>query len=239
MSTLLKQVAQPQADSTKRPCELRPWQYNDCPFCGVKKWRYAKACSTCIIPLKKPQKLKAVKRKNVEQPSDISIKHLALNGDFVSVVDADEFERAMTRNWHVINRRSKRPYVCSGCWPSVIWLHHFILRSDGSTQIDHINGNTLDNRKCNLRLATASENCRNRVRMSTNKSGYMGVHFDKHARPSGKWRACIWVNGKNIHLGYFLVAEDAARCRDTAAVKYYGVFAKLNFPNEWRGGVHV
>ncbi len=74
--------------------------------------------------------------------------------------------------------------------------------------IDHINGDRLDNRLCNLRLATNAENQENRVKpCCTNNAGFLGVNFNKHA---GKFAARIQVNGKRIHVGYFDTPEEAS-----------------------------
>lgn len=70
--------------------------------------------------------------------------------------------------------------------------------------IDHINGNTADNRIENLRLVTHQQNMCNRKRRSDNSSGYPGVYFNKSAN---KWHASIRVEGKRIHLGYFKSAK--------------------------------
>lgn len=76
--------------------------------------------------------------------------------------------------------------------------------------VDHINGDTTDNRWENLRAASFSQNSKNKRRMRTNKSGYTGVYFDKH---SGKWRSYISVNRKQVRLGTFSTAEAAYRAR--------------------------
>lgn len=83
--------------------------------------------------------------------------------------------------------------------------------------IDHVNGDTGDNRICNLRDVSIAENGRNQKRRSTNKSGTNGVSWD---RASGKWRAQILANGKKINLGRFENKADAVAARAKADVKY-------------------
>jgi hypothetical protein len=97
--------------------------------------------------------------------------------------------------------------------------------SDGYV-IDHINGNGLDNRRANLRLATVAQNAWNSKKRNP-RSGYKGVWF---AADKDLWRASIVCHGRRIHLGYFKDKMAAARAYDTAARKYYGEFAKPNFP---------
>lgn len=72
--------------------------------------------------------------------------------------------------------------------------------------IDHINGVKTDNRICNLREVSHAENCRNTTKPKHNKSGYVGVSWNKHA---GKWAAVIRADGKNHHLGLFVDPEEA------------------------------
>lgn len=77
-----------------------------------------------------------------------------------------------------------------------IRFHREVMNiDDPKIQVDHINGNGLDNRKVNLRLCTNQENSRNKYRNSNNTSGYKGVYFDKERM---KWRGAIQHNGKSI-----------------------------------------
>lgn len=86
-------------------------------------------------------------------------------------------------------------------------------------QLDHINGNKLDNRIANLRECSATENNRNVGKRSTNTSGYKGV-----AKVGARWRATIGADAK--HIGYFSSAKEAAQARDAAAALEHGQFFK-------------
>lgn len=89
--------------------------------------------------------------------------------------------------------------------------------------VDHINGNGLDNRRANLRLATLSQNSMNRTRlMHNNRSGVNGVHY---YRAYDKWRVHVTVNRKQIHVGYFDTIEQAASARREAELRHYGAFS--------------
>jgi hypothetical protein len=88
---------------------------------------------------------------------------------------------------------------------------------------DHINGDTLDNRRENLRIASASENGSNRGKQKNNTSGYKGVRIKNN-----KYAAYIVVKKKQFHLGTFENETDAAKAYNIAAAKYFGSFAKLN-----------
>lgn len=91
--------------------------------------------------------------------------------------------------------------------------------------VDHANRNGLDNRRCNLRVATRSQNIANRGPLKTNTSGFKGVNFIKS---TGKWQAAICVKGVQISLGTFLSPVDAARAYNDAALTHFGEFAYLN-----------
>jgi hypothetical protein len=93
--------------------------------------------------------------------------------------------------------------------------------------IDHINRNSLDNTRANLRFATPSQSNMNRGRYKNAGSKYKGIHYKKR---EGKWWARITVNGKRKYLGSFKNEIDAAKAYDAAAKKYYSRFACLNFP---------
>jgi hypothetical protein len=88
--------------------------------------------------------------------------------------------------------------------------------------IDHINGNSLDNRIENLREATHSQNCMNRKLSKSSKSRVKNVCLNK---PTNKWKAFITVNNKQIHLGYFVDIKDAEQAVIEARKKYHKEFA--------------
>ena len=89
-------------------------------------------------------------------------------------------------------------------------------------EVDHINGDSLDNRKSNLRLCTHLENMRNRKLHKNNTTGIRGVHWDK---TKDKYRAYIRVASKAIHLGYYINPLEADLVYKQARVHYFGAFA--------------
>lgn len=113
-----------------------------------------------------------------------------------------------------------------------IRLHRYLMNQseyDGTNMIDHINGNKLDNRIINLRVATPQQNSQNRLPKENASSQYTGVCLEKE---SNKWIVQVTINKKNIHVGRFDNEEYAARIRDTAILEYYGEFGTYNFPIE-------
>lgn len=111
-----------------------------------------------------------------------------------------------------------------------IKLHRLIMNAPNGVDVDHKNGNKLDCRKENLRLATDSQNHANskiQRKRAHIQSRYKGVSWRN--RRGGVWTAGIKVNYKTIYLGQYLTEEDAARAYDRAARDYFGEFARTNF----------
>ena len=94
---------------------------------------------------------------------------------------------------------------------------------------DHKHGNTLDNRRSELRVATRQQNAQNRGMPSNNKCGYKGVHFVVNSGKPG-YQAQIGAGGRLHTIGYFDTPEEAARAYDREARKHFGEFARPNFP---------
>lgn len=108
-------------------------------------------------------------------------------------------------------------------WKShrLAWL--YVYGKFPEQEIDHINGIKSDNRLCNLRQATRSQNCTNRGMPSHNKSGFKGVQWRQHAK---KFCAVIYKNKKKFFLGYFDTAEKASEVYLKASFELHGDFAK-------------
>lgn len=149
-----------------------------------------------------------------------------------AIVDAEDYPGISKYRWH---RNSKHGYVMSGTYgylrqkqrkPRLIRMHEIVM---GRKNIDHINGNPLDNRKANLRpFESFSENAINKPVDSKNKTGYFGVY----RRRNGTYCAKLQWKSRQIHLGTFKTSEEAAKARDAEVRKLCGGFGRLNFPED-------
>ena len=137
-------------------------------------------------------------------------------------VDAADIDRVEKLTWY----KSGKYAVANiskekGIWKQVS-MHRFITNCGNGSQVDHIDGDKLNNTRNNLRICTQTENGKNRLLSKSNKSGFKGVSYDKK---SGKWYASIKCNKKSINLGYHEMPEVAHQAYVCAAKKLHGNFA--------------
>lgn len=149
----------------------------------------------------------------------------------VAIIDAEDADRVLAYKWSACAPRNGIFYaqarVDSGPGPRThAYLHRFIMQPPPRMQVDHVNGNTLDCRRANMRIASASENCRNRGKRSDGTtSAYKGVCLNR-----SRWLVQINAPGRKRHVGYFDDEIEAALAYDRAAIEAYGEFARLNVP---------
>jgi hypothetical protein len=139
-----------------------------------------------------------------------------------TIVDASLYDELKGYGWFV----TSQGYVARTLKQKLQYMHRVLINPPQGMQVDHINGDKLDNRLSNLRICTRSENTRN-AGSHTGSSRYKGV-----LKIGNRWRAAIRVNRQPIYLGHHSSEEDAAKAYDAAARKYFGKFARLNFPLE-------
>lgn len=138
-----------------------------------------------------------------------------------ALIDIEDVEKVKEIKWCLITNDG---YVKGGIGAKEeILLHRFLFKSNNNELIDHINGNKLDNRKCNLRIVDYSKNAMNSKTPSNNTSGIKGVYWDKR---SNKWEAAIQINMKKKSLGYFKNKEDAIKARKEAEKELFGEYAR-------------
>lgn len=138
-----------------------------------------------------------------------------------AIVDAEDYEELSRYKWGI----QGKGYVGS----SRGTIHRIIMNTPDGMDTDHRNGDKLDNRRANLRIATrAQNNTNNHNAREGTSSRFRGVCLDWR---SGKWLAQITHEKRNIRLGIFEIEEDAARARDGAAIVLHGEFASLVVPH--------
>ena len=142
----------------------------------------------------------------------------------VVTIDADQEDVLTTGTRWVASWSGRKYYAVRGRGPTRVYLHRVIAGAAKGQVVDHINGDTLDNRRANLRICTQQQNTFN-GRPRGGVSGFKGVarHHD-----GKRWIARLTHNGKNLYLGIFDLAADAAAAYDAKAVELFGAFARGN-----------
>lgn len=135
-----------------------------------------------------------------------------------SMVDDEDFEQFNKVSWCInhlgyIGRRPKNK--------KMIYLHRAIMGNPKGKVVDHISGDKLDNRKCNLRICSIKENVRNSKISKNNTSGFTGVSWRKDRNC---YQSYIMVNRKKINLGHFKEIKKAIEVRKEGEGKYFGEF---------------
>ncbi len=152
------------------------------------------------------------------------VKRIPLSQGLFALVDDEDYE--WLNQWKWTAHLGPGGRVCAyrkvdqgkGKLGRNIWMHRAMLNAPADMEVDHINGDALDNRRENLRLASRAQNLRNRKTFRNSKSGFKGVVFNP---VNGKWRV-------TINFGTFDTPEEAATAYDEALKKLFGKFAKPN-----------
>lgn len=200
-----------------------PFQFT-CERCGVTFQRqdsYPKRyCSLACMRAPRP---------GIPGPDGSVLVPLAAGGATIfATIDAEDAEKVLAFNWQL----NAQKYAARNLPRAELGtpnasnrlMHRFIMDAAPGQILDHANGDTLDNRRQNLRLASPSQNtCNSRMRKSI--SNARGVYQDKE---TGCWTSRISFAKTNYHLGSFATREEAIAARDTAARFLHGDFARLN-----------
>lgn len=143
----------------------------------------------------------------------------------VALVDDEDYQRLSEFRWNL----HSAGYAVSGIKISgkkiCLYMHRMVMDNPKNV-VDHINFDKLDNRKINLRECTQQENCWNSSPVGGR--AFKGVSLDKRNK---KWKSYIRSEDRQVFLGYFKTEEEAAKAYDRGARKFFGVFARLNFPD--------
>ena len=147
-------------------------------------------------------------------------KEIQLTKGKVAIVDDEDFDRLNQWKWCAYQNR-RTFYAVRRLGDKKVHMHHLLMPKP----VDHVNGNGLDNRRCNLRQATNQQNCMNQRKILNAASKFKGIHWKM---PNKKWVAQIRFNYKLKHLGYYESEIEAAKAYNEAAKRLFGKFARLN-----------
>lgn len=139
------------------------------------------------------------------------------------IFDIDDFEKIKQFHWYEENNG----YIRSSGKKKEdkVHIHRLIMGFPNNMNIDHINHDTFDNRKTNLRIVTVSQNAMNHIKGSNNTSGITGVVWVKDRN---KWKSQIKANGRIIFLGEYSNFEEAIKARKEAEERYFGEYSYDN-----------
>lgn len=151
------------------------------------------------------------------------MKTIPLTQDKFTIVDDEDFDSLSKHKWYAAKRGYGFYAQRQSKLITNIQIHRVVLGAKKGEEVDHMNGDTLDNRKSNLRLVNRSQNEWNRGKQKNNTTGYKGVICR-----DGVFIARIRVFGKLINLGSFRSKEEAAEAYNEGAKEYHGEYAYLN-----------
>ena len=154
-----------------------------------------------------------------EDHAEIIIRNRQGNEKCRAIIDLDDIKKVKDYNWC----ENGAGYIISNKTQShpKLYLHRFIIDYSDEKFIDHIDGNTMNNRKSNLRIVNPQQNMMNRRAVKPTKSGVVGVNY---VRKTNKWKAVIMINRKTIFLGYYNDLEEAIEVRKQAEIDYFGEY---------------
>lgn len=159
-------------------------------------------------------------------PSSESYRFIPLNRGLFAIVDAGDFDWLNVWPWTAAKGKNGY-YAVRRENGRVVAMHNVILSTPRGMRGDHWNGDTLDNRRCNIRIATKQQNAQNCAVSKNNRSGFTGVSFNKTLE---RWESYITVDGKKKGLGYFDRLDEAIAARKRAEVQYFGEIIRANCP---------
>jgi len=143
------------------------------------------------------------------------------------MVDDEDFYVLKNMTWglHKVHTMHNSFYARTTISGKCITMHQFLVNAPKGFQVDHKDGNGLNNQKINLRACTQKQNSANLRKNKRNTAGFKGVHFN---RSRNIFQSYITPDGKHIYLGSYKTAQEAAIAYDQAAIEHYGEFACTN-----------
>lgn len=167
-------------------------------------------------------RVRKLHRDPVVQPQDQSIRYIPLTLGKLAIVDIENFESLSRVNWHARKDYSTQSFYAREGRNSTP-MHRIIAKASKGQLVDHINGNTLDNRRANLRIVTPRQNAINREIQHNNTSGVPGVTWHKRL---GKWQVRIGTAETRVSVGYFDSKDEAILARHEAEKEQYGEYSR-------------
>lgn len=147
-----------------------------------------------------------------------------------AVVDDEDYERIARHRWRFQGRPgTPQSYAVCNHAGRYLYMHRLIVDAPPGLEVDHIDGNGLNNRRCNLRVCSRRDNLRN-MRPRVGTSRFKGVSWN---RGDQRWQAEISIDRRRKYLGRFHDEIEAALAYDEAARAAFGEFARLNFPDDF------
>jgi len=154
------------------------------------------------------------------------MKRIKLTQGKWAIVDNEDYEKLNKWKWCYYGGYAIRTIRTGVSKRTKCRMHWEVIgKPKDGFEVDHINGNGLDNKRSNLRICTHRENTMNAKRHKDGKSGFKGVSWQKRVK---KWQAQINIGGIRTSLGYFITVKEAAQIYNEAAKKYFKDFARLN-----------
>jgi hypothetical protein len=145
----------------------------------------------------------------------------------VLIVDAQDLHHVNASTWRFMEKNAGKFYLVRGPRKDgVRYLHRLIINAQSGETVDHINGNTLDNRRSNLRIVTQAQNNMNRRARRNGTSKFKGVQLCKS---TGRWRAMISDGSRYKHIGRFDKEVEAAYAYDLESLRHHGNYGCRNF----------
>lgn len=167
------------------------------------------------------------------------MKEIILTRGFSTQVDDADFEDLSRFRWNALvvkTKNTSKVYAVRNEGRSKVYMHRYLMGAPKGLDVDHVDGNGLNNQRGNIRIATRTQNRQN-TNARTGATGFIGVckaDTIKYPRFADKpYKAFVYVGGRQTHVGYFPTAEEAAFERDKRSIEVAGEFANLNFPERF------
>jgi len=180
----------------------------------AKRWRQ---------PCPKPAKARAPVTMDED---DGQVRRIPLGKGLFATVDAADYEEVSKYHWYALRGGSGNVYAATTRNGKTVYMHRMLMRPGKGYVVDHIDGNGLNNRRCNLRVCTPAQNLANKSPRG-GSSSFAGVY-----RRKDKWVAHVTRRGKYHYVGVFDDEVAAAKARDRKAYELHGQYAYLNFPED-------